>query len=148
MGVVELSEALSLAMEAEMDLIEVSPNSDPPVCKIADWGKYLYDLQKKEHRSKTHHHKTELKEVRIRTPKIGEHDLMIKINRARKFLMQGHSVRFSLRFRGRELAHVEEGRAIFTKIKENLADVSKVIQDTGFMSRRLHMMLASDLKNR
>jgi len=133
-------------MEAEMDLIEVSPNADPPVCKIADWGKYLYALQKKEHKSKAQQHKTELKEVRIRTPKIGEHDLMIKINRARKFLEQGHSVRFSLRFRGRELAHVEEGREIFDKIKEELSEVSKVIQDASFMSRRLHMMLAADLK--
>jgi translation initiation factor IF-3 len=145
-GIIELSKAIAKAMDAELDLVEVAPNADPPVCRIMDYGKYLYSLQKKEHKARAHQHKTELKEIRIRTPKIGEHDLMIKVNHAREFLEEGHRVRFSLRFRGRELAHVEEGYSLFDRIKEGLSDVSKVIQDYTFQGRKLSMLLASDIK--
>lgn len=108
-----------------------------------DYGKWMYTQRKKEQKAKAHRHETELKEVRIRTPKIGDHDLMIKVNLARSFLMRGDRVQFSLRFRGRELAHTDEGRKVFQQITEELADVSKVDQSFRFEGRRLTMTLAS-----
>ena len=110
LGVVSLSEAQALARDAGLDLVEVVPTATPPVCRILDYGKYKYDLAKKERQAKAHRHETELKEVRIRTPKIDTHDLMIKVERARGFLLRGDRVQFSLRFRGRELAHIDEGQ--------------------------------------
>ncbi len=131
-----------MAREAGMDLVEVAPQSRPPVCRIMDFGKWKYAQRKKEQKSKAARHETELKEVRIRTPKIGEHDLMIKINRARSFLERGDRVQFSLRFRGRELAHIDEGQKIFLKIQETLADIAKVEQNFRREGRRITMMLA------
>jgi translation initiation factor IF-3 len=141
-GVVETREAIQRALEAELDLVEVAPQARPPVCRIMDYGKFKYEQQKKERKSRAHRHETELKEVRIRTPKIGDHDLMIKTNHAREFLERGDRVQFSLRFRGRELAHIDEGRNVFDKIKAALKDVSKVDQNYRFEGRRLSMTLA------
>jgi len=126
-----------------MDLVEVAPQASPPVCRIMDYGKWKYAQRKKEQKSKAHRHETELKEVRIRTPKIGEHDLMIKINRARKFLERGDRVQFSLRFRGRELAHIDEGAKVFKRIQDDLADVSKIDQHFRREGRRITMTLAA-----
>ena len=126
-----------------MDLVEVAPQSQPPVCRIMDYGKWMYLQRKKEQKAKAHRHETELKEIRIRTPKIGDHDLEIKINRARDFLGRGDRVQFTLRFRGRELAHTEEGRKVFEHVTEALEDVSKVDQSFRFEGRRLTMTLAS-----
>ncbi|MFP4106563.1 MAG: translation initiation factor IF-3 [Phycisphaerae bacterium] len=142
LGIVSVQEAQAKAREADMDLVEVAPNSRPPVCRIMNYGKYKYEQRKKEQKSKAHRHETELKEVRIKTPKIGEHDLMIKVKRARKFLERGDRVQFSLRFRGRELAHIDEGRRIFNEVIESLSDVSKVDSHPRFESRRMTMMLA------
>ncbi len=125
-----------------MDLVEVAPQSQPPVCRIMDYGKWMYAQRKKEQKAKAHRHETELKEIRIRTPKIGEHDLGIKVNRAREFLERGDRVQFTLRFRGRELAHIDEGQRIFDHIKTVLEDVSKVDQNYRFEGRRLTMTLA------
>jgi translation initiation factor IF-3 len=141
-GIVETRDALQRAQEAGLDLVEVAPNSRPPVCRIMDYGKYKYEQRKKEQKAKAHRHETEQKEIRIRTPKIGEHDLMIKVKHAREFLERGDRVQFSLRFRGRELAHVDEGQNVFDKIKEDLSDVAKVDQDYRFEGRRLTMALA------
>ncbi len=138
----EIGEALQRALTAGMDLVEVSPNAKPPVCKILDYGKYMYAQRKKEQKSKAHAHQTELKEIRIKTPKIGDHDLMIKINKARDFLSRGDRVQFTLRFRGRELAHIDEGRRVFNDIQKALEDVSKVDQEHRFESKRLSMLLA------
>jgi len=140
-GVVETKDAIARAMEVGLDLVEVSPTAKPPVCRIMDFGKYKYALAKKERKSKAHRHEIELKEVRIRTPKIGDHDLMIKVNHAREFLERGDRVQFSLRFRGRELAHIDEGRNVFKKIIESLSDVSKVDRSQRFEGRRLSMLL-------
>ena len=125
-----------------MDLVEVAPMSRPPVCRIMDYGKFMYSQRKKERKSHASHHETQLKELRIRTPKIGEHDLMIKVNRAKEFLERGDRVQFSLRFRGRELAHIDEGQKVFARIKEALADISKVERDFRREGRRITMMLA------
>ncbi len=141
-GIVELKEALQRARDAGMDLVEVAPQAKPPVCRIINYGKWKYAQRKKEQKSKAQHHETELKEIRIRTPKIGEHDLMIKVDRAREFLERGDRVQFSLRFRSRELAHVEVGVQVFARIKETLADISKVERDCRREGRRITMMLS------
>ena len=131
-----------MAREAGLDLVEVAPNSKPPVCRIMDYGKHLYAQKKKERKSRAQHHETELKGVRIRTPKIGVHDLEIKVNRARKFLERGDRVQFWLRFRGREMAHQDLGRDVLNSIKASLGDVSKVDQDFKMERRQLTMVLA------
>ncbi len=105
-----------------------------------DYGKWKYAQRKKQHKSKARRHET--KQIRIRTPKIGEHDLQIKLNHAREFLERGDRVQFNLRFRGRELAHVEEGYRVFKDIQEQLADVSKVEQSTRRAGRTINMLLA------
>lgn len=140
-GVVPLSEAQAMAREAGLDLVEVVPTATPPVCRILDYGKYKYDLAKKQRHAKAHRHETELKEVRIRTPKIDKHDLMIKVERARGFLLRGDRVQFSLRFRGRELAHIDEGQRIFGMIEEALQDCGKVDRNRR-EGRRITMLIA------
>jgi translation initiation factor IF-3 len=130
------------AQQAGLDLVEVAPQARPPVCRIMDYGKFKYAQRKKEKQSKAKRHETELKEIRIKTPKIGQHDLEIKVGHARDFLERGDRVQFSLRFRGRELAHIDEGEKIFEKVKEMLADVSKVDQNFRREGRRITMTLA------
>jgi len=142
-GIVDTRKAIEMARAVNLDLVEVAPNANPPVCRIMDFGKYKYDQKKKERRSRSKHHTVELKEVRIKTPKISQHDLHIKIDRARQFLQRGDRVQFSLRFRGREMAHVEMGKEIFENIKASLADVSKVERDMRLEGRRLVMVLSS-----
>ena len=141
-GIVEIADALARAAAAGLDLVEVAPLSKPPVCRIMDYGKWKYAQRKKERKSKTHRHETALKEIRIKTPKIGEHDLQIKINHAREFLGRGDRVQFALRFRGRELAHIDEGQKVFAQIKQALTDVSKVEHDFRREGRRILMLLA------
>ncbi len=131
-----------MAREAGLDLVEVAPQSKPPVCRIMDYGKWKYAQSKKERKSRAHRHEVELKEIRIKTPKIDPHDLGIKINHAREFLERGDRVQFSLRFRGRELAHIDEGVRIFQQIQEGLADLSKVEQGHRREGRRITMLLA------
>ncbi len=113
-----------------------------------DYGKWMYAQRKKEQKSKAHRHETDLKEIRIKTPKIGRHDLEIKINRARDFLERGDRVQFTLRFRGRELAHIEEGQKVFEAIKEELADISKIEQSYRREGRRITMMLSPSGKTK
>jgi len=121
-GVVNIREALNLAEEAGLDLVEVAPTANPPVCKIMDFGKYRFQLQMKERESKKKQHVIKIKEVRFR-PNIGEHDLQMKVNAARKFLKDGFKVKITLLFRGREMAHQETGVELVKKIIEQLADV-------------------------
>ena len=121
--------------------MEVAPLAKPPVCRIMDYGKWKYAQRKKEQKSKAHRHETELKEIRIKTPKIGENDLLIKVNRARGFLERGDRVQFTLRFRGRELAHIDEGQKVFQQIKTDLGEISKVDQDFRREGRRITMTL-------
>ena len=111
-----------------------------------DYGKWKYAQSKKERKSRAHRHETELKEIRIKTPKIGDHDLQIKVNHAREFLERGDRVQFSLRFRGRELAHIDEGVKVFGRIKELLEDIVKVEQDCRREGRRISMLLAPTSK--
>jgi translation initiation factor IF-3 len=139
---VDVRDAMSRARESGLDLVEVAPQSRPPVCRIMDYGKWKYAQRKKEQKSKSHRKETELKEIRIKTPKIGDHDLEIKVHHAREFLSRGDRVQFTLRFRGRELAHMDEGKKIFGHIKELLAAVAKVDQDYRYEGKRITMTLA------
>ncbi len=121
-GIVSIREALRLSEDRGLDLVEISPNADPPVCKILDYGKFRYQQQMKERESKKKQHVIKIKEVRFR-PRIGEHDLVMKINAARRFLEDGYKVKITLMFRGREMAHVETGTELVNRILEKLADV-------------------------
>ena len=141
-GIVEVKDALVRAREAGLDLVEVAPQAAPPVCRIMDFGKWKYAQRKKDRKAKAHRHETELKGIRIRTPKIGEHDLMIKVNHTREFLKRGDRVQFSLRFRGRELAHIDEGQKVFERIYTALEDVARIDQQCRREGRRITMTLA------
>lgn len=146
-GIVSTSDALRMAQEAAMDLVEVAPNARPPVCKIMDYGKWRYMQQKKDDKSRASNKGGQLKEMKIKTVKIGDHDLLIKVNHARDFLKEGNKVQFTLQFRGREMAHLELGRAIFKKVKDELYLVSKVERDAKMEGRRMTMVLQPDHKN-
>ena len=111
-------------MEQGLDLVEVSPNSDPPVCKIMDFGKYKYELSKKEKLVKKKQHVIHIKEIRLR-PSIENHDFEFKLKNARKFLEQGNKVKFNVIFRGRELAHQEFGKQLLGRIIDELGDIAK-----------------------
>jgi len=145
-GQTTTSEALRRAREAGLDLVEVAPNARPPVCKIIDYGKWRYLQQKKEDKSRASSRGGQLKELKLRTVKIGDHDLMIKINHAREFLKEGNKVQFTLQFRGREMAHIDLGRDIFVKIKTELWPVSKVERDAKMEGRRMTLVLQPDHK--
>ena len=146
MGSTTTSEALRRAREAGLDLVEVAPNARPPVCKIMDYGKWRYQQQKKADKSRASVRGGQLKEIKMKTVKIGDHDLKIKINHAREFLKEGNKVQFTLQFRGRELAHIELGRDIFTKIKTELWQVSKVERDNKMEGKRMILVLQPDHK--
>ncbi len=143
LGVVDTDEARQLARDAELDLVEVAPNSRPPVCRIMDYGKWKYAQQKKEQKAKAHAKKSELKGMRLR-PKIDDHDLNMKVNKAREFLEDGDKVQFVMLFRGREMAHRDLGRGTMMEITETLSDVSKIEQPPKMAGRRMTMLLTPD----
>ena len=145
-GSVSTSEALRLAREAGLDLVEVAPTARPPVCKILDYGKWRYQQQKKVDKSRASVRGGQLKELKLKTVKIGDHDLMIKINHAREFLKEGNKVQFTLQFKGREMAHLDLGRDIFVKIKNELFMVSKIERDSKMEGRRMTLVLQPDHK--
>jgi len=135
-----------MAREAGLDLVEVAPTARPPVCRIMDYGKWRYQQQKKEDKSRASSRAGQLKELKMRTVKIGDHDLNIKIDHAREFLKEGNKVQFTLQFRGREMAHIDLGRDIFKKIKDALWPVSKVERDAKMEGRRMTLVLQPDHK--
>jgi translation initiation factor IF-3 len=143
--VIALDEAKQRARDAQLDLVEVSPSSSPPVCRIMDYGKWKYAQRKKEQKAKAHAKQSELKGMRLR-PKIDEHDLEIKVNKARDFLEDGDKVQFTMLFRGREMAHQDLGRRTMQDVAQGLADVSKVEAFPKMMGRRMTMVLAPDRK--
>ena len=140
-GIVSREEALRRAQEVGLDLVEVAPTATPPVCKLLDWGKYKYQQRKRSHHAEAKRHHTQVKEIRL-TPKTEEHDLKIKIQRARTFLERRDKVLFSMRFRGREMDHVDLGQAMLKRISEELEDIAKVEQASRMEGRRLTMTLA------
>ena len=139
LGVVPTSQALEMAREANLDLVEVAAAEKPPVCKILDYGKFRYQQSHKKQKTKVHQQK--LKEIRVR-PKTGEHDVDTKINQARKFLEHKDKVLVNVQFRGRELQHIEEGRRVIDAILEKLAEVCKVEQPPRMEGKRMTAMLA------
>jgi translation initiation factor IF-3 len=134
LGVIPTLEALERAREAGMDLVEVAPNETPPVCRIMDFGKFKYQQKKKQH--KTHVHHTKIKEIRLR-PKTGDHDIEFKVNQAKTFLQHKDKVIVSVVFRGREMAHVDEGQRVMKMILEQLEPVGKIESPPQQMGRRL-----------
>lgn len=143
---IAVDEAKQRARDAGLDLVEVSPNSSPPVCRVMDYGKWKYAQRKKEQKAKAHAKQSELKGMRLR-PKIDDHDLSIKVNKARDFLEDGDKVQFTMLFRGREMAHQDLGRRTMQEVAEGLADVSKVEAFPKMMGRRMTMVLAPDRKS-
>lgn len=139
-GIISTEEALARAAEASYDLVEVAPSADPPVCRIMDYGKYKYELSKKEKSSRKKQVVIHVKEIRFR-PKIEDHDYEFKVKHARKFLEAGNKVKASVIFRGRELVHQEFGRHILGKMIEDLQDVAKVEREPAMEGRILVMYL-------
>ena len=133
-------DALALARQRGLDLVEVAPNAVPPVCKIMDYGKFRYQQQQSK-KDKTKTHQQKLKEIRVR-PKTGDHDVETKINQARKFLEHKDKVLVNVLVRGRELQHIDEGRRIITGILEKLADLAKIEKAPSMEGKRMTAMLA------
>lgn len=141
LGVLSTYDALQKAKDMGLDLVEVSPNADPPVCKIIDHGKYQYQKSKKEKTQKKGSVAGKLKEVKVK-PNIDTHDLNVKINRARGFLEKGNKVKFTCMFRGREIVFVDNGKMVLDKISEALSDVSSRDTMPKMLGRTLHMILS------
>jgi len=134
LGIIPTDEAMARAREAGLDLVEVAPNEKPPVCRIMDFGKFKYQQKKKQH--KTHVHHTRIKEIRLR-PKTGEHDIEFKVNQAKGFLQHKDKVIVSVVFRGRELAHIDEGQRVMRNLLEQLDAVGKMDAPPQQMGKRL-----------
>ena len=133
-------DALSKAEGFNLDLVEIAPNANPPVCKIMDFGKYKYEKSKKEKESRKKQHTIVVKEIRMR-PKTDVHDLETKLKQARKFLEHGHKVKFTVLFRGRELAYKEMGRDILNKVIENLEELAEPESPIKMEGRRMMVFL-------
>ena len=125
LGILNTNEAISMAKEEGLDLIEIAPNAKPPVCKIIDIGKYKYDAQKKANQAKKKQKKIEVKEIKLR-PVTETHDYQFKIKNARKFISKGDKVKFTIRFKGRELQHSHLGNELMSKIKDDMQNIGKV----------------------
>lgn len=136
LGVIRKSEALAAAERAGLDLVEVSPGANPPVAKIIDWGKYNYQKTKQLQQQKKQQKSVDIKQIRLGM-RIGDHDLEIKLNKARKFLEAGNKVKIMLLYRGRENAHKELGFVLFDRITENLSDVAVIDQQAQLSGRNL-----------
>ena len=140
-GIISLKEALTMAEEAGLDLVEIVPDSNPPVSKIIDYGKYRYDQTKREKESKKSRHTIKVKEIKIK-PNIGEHDFNTKLRHARKFLGEGNKVKLTCFFRGREMAHTDIGRNLLQKMCDELSDLATAEAPLKRMGRFMHVVLA------
>ena len=140
-GIVETENALAIAREKNLDLVEVAPEARPPVCKILDYGKHKYLAKKKEHDARKKQHQVVIKEVRVR-PKIDEHDLQTKLRKAREFLGHGDKVQVNMLFRGREHGFRDRGMEVMLRIKEELSDAAKIEREPKMEGNRLVMIMA------
>ena len=140
LGILNTNEAIAMAKEEGLDLIEIAPNAKPPVCKIIDMGKYKYDAQKKANKAKKKQKKIELKEIKLR-PVTETHDYQFKIKNAQKFISKGDKVKFTIRFKGRELQHSHLGHELMTKIKEDMKEIGKVELDPKFDGKQMIMVI-------
>ena len=140
LGILNTTEAIRKAKEEGLDLIEIAPNANPPVCKIMDMGKYKYDAQKKANKAKKKQKKIELKEIKLR-PVTETHDYQFKIKNAQKFISKGDKVKFTIRFKGRELQHSHLGNELMNKIKEDMKVIGKVELDPKFDGKQMIMVI-------
>lgn len=140
LGILEMDSALNRAREVGLDLVEVAPNEKPPVCRIMDYGKYKYEKSKKKHSSSSSH-QTKLKEIRLR-PKTGDHDLQFKLKQAVGFLKHKDKVQVSVIFRGREMAHVEEGLKVMAGVLEELLQYGKLESSPQQLGKRMQCTVA------
>lgn len=143
LGIMSRSAALDVARDAGLDLVEISPNAEPPVAKIVDWGKYQYQKMKEQQHNKKSARTSEIKQMRLGL-KIGQNDLDIKLRKVRKFLSDGDKVKIQVVFKGREMAHPEIGRNILDKILESLSDVAIADQKAVMAGRNLSVMIRSN----
>tara|TARA_B100000959_G_scaffold30947_1_gene29509 strand:- start:96 stop:641 length:546 start_codon:yes stop_codon:yes gene_type:complete len=140
LGVLNTNKAIAMAKEEGLDLIEIAPNAKPPVCKIIDMGKYKYDAQKKANKAKKKQKRIELKEIKLR-PVTEIHDYKFKIKNAQKFISKGDKVKFTIRFKGRELQHSHLGNELMNKIKQDMQEIGKVEQDPKFDGKQMIMVI-------
>ena len=140
LGIMSAREAMKLAEEAQLDLVKIAPKAQPPVCKIIDYGKYKYELARKEKEARKKQKTVEVKEVRL-SPNIDTNDLNTKVNNAKKFLTKGNKVKVTLRFRGREMAHVQQSKHILDDVAQMLADVAVVEKPAKLEGRNMNMVL-------
>ena len=140
LGILNTNEAISMAKEEGLDLIEIAPNAKPPVCKIIDIGKYKYDAQKKANKAKKKQKKIELKEIKLR-PVTEIHDYQFKIRNAQKFLAKGDKVKFTIKFKGRELQHSHLGNELMDKIKQDMQEIGKVELQPKFDGKQMIMVI-------
>lgn len=139
-GIMSSKDAMKLAREAELDLVKIAPKAQPPVCKIIDYGKYKYELARKEKEAKKKQKTVEVKEVRL-SPNIDTNDLNTKMNNAKKFITKGNKVKVTLRFRGREMAHMQQSKHILDDFAEMLADVAVIEKPAKQEGRSMSMVL-------
>ena len=140
-GVVSRQEALKIAAESGLDLVEVSPNAEPPVCKVLDYGKYKYEVQKKKAEAKKNQKVVEVKEIQMR-PVIDENDFQVKLKAVHRFLAEGNKVKVAIRFRGREITHQELGMEVINRVKDSVTDIAKVDQPPKLEGRQILMVLS------
>ena len=140
-GVISKEEGLKIAFEAGLDLVEISPNADPPVCKVLDYGKYKYEAQKKANEARKKQKVIDVKEIKMR-PGIDEHDYQVKMRSVRRFLDEGDKVKMTIRFRGREMAHQELGMKVLDRVREDVDELAKVEQFPKSEGRLMTMVIA------
>ena len=141
LGVMTTKDAIELAQSRGVDLVEIAPNNDPPVCKIIDYGKFKYQEQKKKNEAKKKQKVMETKEVKIR-PGTGDHDYDVKLRNARKFISEGNRVKFSLRFKGREMEHSNLGIAMLLRLKQDLIEIIRVEMEPKIEGRQAFLVVA------
>ncbi len=141
LGVMQVRDALNLATDRMLDLVEVAPNANPPVCRLMDYGKYLFEKQKRERENRKAQKVIEIKEVRLR-PKTDEHDIQVVVNKIRKFAKEGAKTRVRIRFRGREIQHPEVAHDLLTRVARDVADATVVESVPQFDGRSMIMLLA------
>ena len=137
---VSINKAIELANDANLDLVEISPNANPPVCKILDYGKYKFDREKKRKLNKKKQHVVHIKEIRIR-PNTGDHDLITKVNKGQKFLLKGDKLKITVMFRGREMARKEAGAELLQRVINILDEIAEVDKESSLEGRRMSVIL-------
>jgi len=140
LGILKTNQAITMAKEEGLDLIEIAPKANPPVCKIIDMGKFKYDAQKKANKAKKKQKIVSLKEIKLR-PVTGTHDYDFKVKNAKKFIIKGDKVKFTIRFKGRELQHSHLGNVLMNKIKEDMKDIGKVELHPKFDGKQMIMVI-------